>query len=346
MVVVRAPVRISFAGGGSDLAAYYERFGGEVLSAAITRYCYVVVERPDDASIRINSADYRLFESFAPGEVPTVEGPLVLPKAAIERFARRGLRETGIDLFMAAEVPPGSGLGSSSAMAVALGHALAVYTGRRIQPDEAAELACKLEIERLGMPIGKQDQYASAFGGLNTIEFRTSGVTVRPLALPDGVATALSARLLLFSTGQTRDSATILRQQEADTRSKAGVVVSLHRMKALAAEMRSALEAGELDRFGQLLHRGWMEKRALSTKVSTAEIDYWYEAARAAGALGGKIAGAGGGGFLLLYCPVRSQPALRAALAEFGLRELAFDFDTHGAQVLVAIGDRQLAIGD
>ncbi|MCZ7572119.1 MAG: GHMP kinase [Ardenticatenaceae bacterium] len=336
MLIARAPVRISFGGGGTDLAAYYTRFGGFVVSAAITRYCYVVARTPADRRLRIYSADYQITETFRCGEPPVVEEPLILPKAAIERFLDRGLRETGINLFLAAEVPPGTGLGSSSAMAISLIRALAASVGMGLTATEAAGLACWLEIERLGMPIGKQDQYASAFGGLNTIEFTADGVSVRPLRAPADVVAALSARLLLFSTGKSRDSAGILRQQRADTGSKPAVIESLHRIKALAEEMCEALMAADLDGFGGLLDRAWWHKKQLSGKISSATIDQWYEAAREAGALGGKIAGAGGGGFLLLYCPPRRQKAVRAAMAQFGLRELAFGFDFAGAQVLAA----------
>lgn len=332
MVFARAPVRISFGGGGTDLAAYYSRFGGLVVSAAITRYCLVLARRPADATVRINSADYRVWESYDRGVVPAVDGRLTLPKAAIEWFADRGLAEMGVDLFLAAEVPPGTGLGSSSAMAVALTRALASYTETPLDAAGAAEIACWLEIERLQMPIGRQDQYASAFGGLNAIEFTPDGVRVQPLGLPADVVAALNARLLLFSTGRARDSAGILRQQRADTETNAGVIESLHRIKALAEQIREALIDQDLDRFGRLLDLGWQQKKRLSRSVTTTDIDRWYAAARRAGALGGKITGAGGGGFLLLYCPPQRQQAVRAEMARLGLRELAFDFDFTGAR--------------
>lgn len=337
MLIARAPVRMSFGGGGTDLEAYYTRFGGFVVSAAITRYCHIMVRPSADGGIRINSADYQTAETFSRREIPEVAEPLVLPKAAIERFAPHGLRERGVDLFLCAEVPPGTGLGSSSAMAVGLVLGLAASVGMALGAADAAEMACWLEIERLGMPIGKQDQYASAFGGLNMIEFSADGVSVTPLNLPSNVSAALNARLLLFSTGQSRDSARILHQQRADTGSKPVVTESLHRIKALAREMCDALVAEDLDRFGRLLDRAWQYKKRLSGKISSTAIDHWYEAAREAGALGGKIAGAGGGGFLMLYCPPQCQKAVRATMAGFGLRELAFDFDFSGAQVLAAV---------
>ncbi|MCW5851872.1 MAG: GHMP kinase [Anaerolineae bacterium] len=336
MVIVRAPVRISFGGGGTDLAAYYTHFGGFVVSAAITRYSYVVARQPADRSIWINSADYRVCEAFEHGQIPAVEEPLSLPKSAIEAFADLGLRQKGVDLFLAAEAPPGTGLGSSSAMSVALIRALSAYLGLSLDKAAVADRACRLEIERLDMPIGKQDQYASAFGGLNTIEFTDHGVQVRPLNLPASVSGDLSARLMLFSTGQSRHSSGILRQQRADTHTKPQVIEVLHRLKALAHRMRHVLLEHDLDEFGRLLDVGWQEKKRLSKKVSSGQIETWYTAARSAGALGGKIAGAGGGGFMLLYVPVEKQAAVRAVMAEHGLQEMTFDFDFGGVQVMAA----------
>lgn len=332
MIEARAPVRISFGGGGTDLAAYYARHGGVVVSAAITRYSRVAAGPSADGGFAISSEDYGVAERFPAGEPPPVAGALTLPKAAIERFAP-ALRRCGVALSLSAEAPPGSGLGSSSAMAVALVAALSAYTGAHLGKAALADAACRLEIERLAQPIGRQDQYASAFGGINTITFSAGGVRVEPLALAPGVAGALSERLLLFFTGQQRDAASILRQQQADSGANLPVIESLHRIKALACQMREALLGADLDGFGALLDQGWQEKRRLSGRISSAQIDCWYEAARSAGAGGGKIAGAGGGGFLLLYCPPRSQPALRAAMETCGLRELPFDFDHAGAQI-------------
>ncbi len=341
MVVVRAPVRISFGGGGTDLAAYYAHFNGFVVSGAITRYCYVMAKRTYDGSIRISSADYHTWQSYPRGSVLPVTAPLSLPKAAIAWFIERGLLTEGVDLFLASEVPPGTGLGSSSSMAVALVHALAALTGMDMEPEKAAELACELEIGRLAMPIGKQDQYASAVGGLNTIEFSANAVHVSPLALAPEVSSALGARLMLFSTGQARNSAEILDKQRADTEKKVKTVEVLHRIKALAIAMQKALVAGDLDHFGRLLDLSWQEKKQLSRKISSSAIDACYEAARRAGAIGGKIVGAGGGGFLLLYCPPPRQKAVRTALAHYGLREMTFDFDFTGAQVLVNLPDER-----
>jgi len=336
MVIARAPVRISFGGGGTDLAAYYARFGGFVVSAAITRYSYAVAREPAVPGVAITSADYRASASFPLGAPPDLDEPLALPKAALAELGGPALRERGVDLFLAAEIAPGTGLGSSSAMACALVRALAGYRGLRLSRAAVAEAACRIEIERLGMPIGKQDQYASAFGGLNCIELTATGVRVTPLALAEPTRRALEERLLLFSSGRTRSSSGILGQQRKDTETKPEVIESLHRIKALAYEMRDALLAGDLDGFGALLDRAWQQKRGLSGRVSNAEIDAWYAAAREAGALGGKITGAGGGGHLLFYCPPERQRALRTALAVRGLREVSFGFDFEGARVVAS----------
>jgi D-glycero-alpha-D-manno-heptose-7-phosphate kinase len=332
-VIARAPVRISFGGGGTDLPAYYERFGGFVVSAAIARYCYAVAGPSVDGSVGVNSADYRCWERWSAGEAPALTGPLSLPMAVVGWFAEQGLLDRGVEVFTSSEVAPGSGLGSSSAMMVALIHALAAYTDRAMEPAEVAALASHLEIDLLRRPIGKQDQYASAFGGINAITFDVDGVKVDQITLAPGMADGLRDRLLLFSTGQTRDSATILDHQRAATVSDAAVTARLDRMKELAYEMRDALTGGDLDRFGSLLDDGWRLKRGLRG-VSSNSIDRWYDAARGAGALGGKIAGAGGGGFLLLFCPPRSRQAVRERMAALDLRELVFDFDDAGAHVL------------
>ncbi len=342
MVITRAPVRISFGGGGTDLAPYYTRFGGFVISAAITRYAYVAAQRPPTPRVRITSADYRLTETFGVSDTLPVQDPLILPKAAVERFMDRGLRRIGVDLFLSSDVPPGTGLGSSSAMSVSLLRTLATYLDHDLGREDAADLACWLEIERLARPIGKQDQYASAYGGINAIEFTADGAHVTPLGLSrDGVA-ALKSRLLLFSTGQSRNSADILGEQRENTKAKPMVVDTLHKIKGLAHEMHDALRGHALDDFGRLLNETWNLKKSLSHKVSSSAIDAWYGAALEAGALGGKITGAGGGGFLLLYAPPARHSAVRRALTAFGLREMTFDFDFMGAQVMTSAEARRV----
>ncbi len=281
MVIARAPVRISFAGGGTDLEAYYAHHGGLVVSAAITRYCYAVARPSSNGGIQITSADYQHWETYPAGTLPEVAEPLALPKAAIKWFAQRGLLDEGVDLFLTSSVPPGTGLGSSSAMAIALIRALAAFSGSEMSAADVAELACDLEIERLEMPIGKQDQYASAFGGLNAIRFESDGVAVEPLDLPSELIRELNERLLLFSTGKRRNSANILRKQRDDTtKNKPDVSDSLHQLKATAATLRSALTAGRIQDVGTLLDRGWQQKKRLSKRISSSAIDRWYRLAR------------------------------------------------------------------
>jgi len=335
MVTARAPLRISFAGGGTDIDAYYQQYGGLVVSSAITRSCSVTVRPSSDGGIRITSAGSRQSEWFAPGVLPDVAQPLALPKAGIEWFVDRGLLRGGIDLMLGSDVPSGTGLGSSSAMAVALVRALAAYCCIRMNAEQVAELACELEITRLRMPIGKQDQYASAFGGVNAIVFEPGAVRVQPLGLADETIFRLNRRLLLVATGQQHNSSEILRGQRADTDRKKPVVErALHQIKAIAGDVRRALLAGELDEVGRLLDRGWQQKKQLSTAISNGTIDRWYALARQQGALGGKITGAGGGGFLLLYCPPDRREAVRRALGQRGLRELRFALEPDGVRMV------------
>lgn len=340
MIVVRAPLRISFGGGGTDLPAYYERFGGFVVSAAINRYCFAALTESEDRGIHLSSADYGVRESFGPGDIPEIDGPLSLPKAAIRIFADAAPVGRGIDLFLSSEVRPGTGLGGSSAMSVALMHALSAHTGRPMHRAEAAAEAARLEIEVLAKPIGKQDHYASAFGGLNVITFQRDATTVTPLGLPSAVLSRLDQRLLLFFTGASRDSARILTEQRRDTSKDGSVVESLNALKHLAMEMRDALVGGDLDAFGDLLHQGWCYKRKLSPAISSADIDRWYDDARDAGALGGKITGAGGGGYLLTFCAEGTQGTVRRALERHGLSEMRFGFDFEGARTM-ALADPQ-----
>ena len=330
MICIRAPLRVSFGGGGCDLPAYYERFGGIVVSAAITRYCYAQVAETADGVGRVISADYGQRFRWEPARIPRTASPLALPKAALRTYAEQGALTSGVRLALAADVPPGSGLGSSSAMAVATLQALATRFASPLSREEAASQACALEIERLGMPIGKQDQYASAYGGLNMIEFTRERVHVTPLRLSPATREALDERLLLFWTRRSHDSARILRAQRADTQSRPEVIASLHEIKSIAVAMRYALEAGHLDGFGRLLDDAWQTKRRLSNAISSAAIDEWYAAARRAGALGGKITGAGGGGFLLLYVPPAQRHAVCEAMARCGLPEEPFRFDDQG----------------
>jgi len=325
MIVSCAPFRVSFAGGGSDIAQFYHRERGAVLSCAIAKYAFVVVHP------YFNASKYHL--KYARTELvdhlDDVQHPILREALRMQKI------EPGIEVVSVADIPSGTGLGSSSSFSVALLNAL--YAHRRVfAPKEilAAE-ACSLEIERLGEPIGKQDQYAAAYGGINLIEFeRHGGVTVQPMVLPTATAAELEGNLMLFFTGSQRDARTVLSQQVSAMQSSETTFQRLKSMVDLAYEMRDFLIAGDLDAFGRALHRGWEMKRSISSMISTSAIDQLYEKARAAGALGGKIAGAGGGGFLLLYCPKAAQPRVRQALSE--LQSLDFRFDWGGARIAFA----------
>jgi D-glycero-alpha-D-manno-heptose-7-phosphate kinase len=327
-------MRISFGGGGTDLEAYYARYGGFVISTAINKYLYAIVSTDDSDDLQVISADYRSLFRHSPYDDLFWDGDLALPKAILHHF---GIRR-GLNLFLASEVPPGTGLGSSSAAAVTLVRALSTLLEQPMTKQQVAELACSIEISKMGMPIGKQDQYASAFGGFNTISFSSQGVTVEPLNIPPEVRHTLERRLLLFFTGSSRESTSILKQQRKSTEAQdEAVLKALHHIKHVAIEMQTCLECGDLEEFARLLDSAWQEKRRLASGLSTGFIDECYQLALDQGASAGKITGAGGGGFLLLYCQEPAQEAVTRALEERGLKRMDFHFDTQGATVVLNV---------
>lgn len=331
-LIARAPMRISFGGGGTDLEGYYSRYGGVVVSAAIDKYFYAVISESGSQSLQLISANYGSFHCQEAVEDLVWDGNLALPKAVVDHF---GL-PPGHDIFMASEIPPGTGLGSSSAAAVCLCLALSEKQGRRASRQEVAELASRLEIEKLGMPIGKQDQYASAFGGINLIRFEREGTTVEPLRLSPERVRELEGALMLFFMGSSRSSSSILRQQRESTcRGDPVVIESLHAIKEMALQMRFEIEQGDLAAVGRLLDLAWQSKKRLASSVTNPTIDRWYRIARDAGAVGGKVTGAGGGGFLLLYCPPERQAEVARVLREQGLHQMRFQFDFLGAHILL-----------
>jgi len=346
MLLARAPVRISFAGGGTDLEAYYARYGGMVVSAAIDKYFYVFVSPSAGDGVHISSSDYRSFYRWSREEEPVWDGDLRLPRAILHEF---GVRD-GLSAFLASEIPPGTGLGSSSTVAVALIKALATLSGQRLEPTQIAELAARIEIDKLGSPIGKQDQYAASFGGVNAIYFEKDGVRLEPLRLDLEVRADLERRLLLFFTGSSRSANDILREQrDATAGGSTGVLDALHEIKRAAVECRAVLERGDLTRFGEILDEGWHYKKRLAGSISNPRIEELYQRARRAGAAGGKITGAGSGGFLLLYCEPTYQPALCAEMEAQGLYRMDFRFDSGGAKVLMnssphAVGSQPVAV--
>ena len=329
MLIVRAPMRVSLAGGGTDLASYYQQHGGEVLSTTIDKYFYVFLSPSEGHHLQVSSSDYRTFYRQRLDEPSLWDGVLSLPKAVIDHF---GI-QTGLSVFLASQAPPGTGLGSSSAVAVALIKAMSVLSGQKLSRHQIAELACSIEIDRLGMPIGKQDQYAAAFGGLNYFRFTRDAVDVERLDPGPEVMAALEERLMLFFTGMWHDSGEILKEQRENSR--AAAVEYLHRIKAVARAMRDDLHRGDLSHVGERLHESWLAKRELATGITLPQIDRWYDLARSAGAAGGKIAGAGGGGFLLLYCEPEYQERVTDRLSAAGLVQMDFSFESGGALVIM-----------
>ncbi len=338
MLIARAPVRVSFFGGGTDLPAYYTQYGGAVLSTTINRYVYVILSVNDAGALQITSSDYRTFYRHQPGEPLLWDGDLSLPRAVLQHF---GVVQ-GASIFLASEIPPGTGLGSSSSVTVALVKAIGAACGHQYSPAELAELACEIEIDKLGKPIGVQDQYAAAYGGLNWMSFDTEGVHVEPLQVEPETLCRLEENLLLMFIGMAHDSAVILaRQSQASREREPAVIGALQGAHALAGQARGLLERGEVDRFGALLHEAWQHKKQFANGVSSDFIDRCYALARRNGALGGKIAGAGGGGFLLFYCLTGARDQVERVLTESeGLRRMDFCFEADGARVLFNAGLR------
>jgi D-glycero-alpha-D-manno-heptose-7-phosphate kinase len=330
MIITRSPFRVSFFGGGSDLPAFYRRSPGAVLSTTIDRYMYLSVHPHfDGRSLLVKYSQTELAERPA-----DIRHPIV--RRALERLGITG----GLEITSTADLPAGTGLGSSSAFAVALLHALYAQRGRVVSAARLAHEASAIEIDDLDEPIGKQDQYATAHGGLNLIRFfPDDSVDVTPIAISQASRQALERSLLMFYTGVQRAAGSVLAAQrhalEHDQAKRAAVT----RMVELAHHGRALLEAGEIQRFGALLDDGWQIKRTLTAQVSTPEIDRLYGAARAAGAWGGKLLGAGAGGFLLVAADAAAHPAIRAALA--GMRELPVRFERGGCK-LVYLGEDPL----
>lgn len=334
MLIARAPMRISFGGGGTDLEAYYAKYGGLVINTAINKYFYAVITTDESDDLQIISADYRSLFRHSPYEDLFWDGDLALPKAILHHF---GIRR-GINLFIASEVPPGTGLGSSSAAAVTLIRAISTLVEQPMTKRQVAELASFIEISKMGMPIGKQDQYAAAFGGLNKITFTGQEVTVEPLKIAPDVRQMLERRLMLFFTGSSRESTSILKRQRKSTEDRDEVVLqALHNIKRVAIDIQTCLERGNLDEFARLLDYSWQEKRRLAPGLSTSFIDECYALALQHGATAGKITGAGGGGFLMLYCHEYAQDAVTRALEGRGLKRMNFRFDRQGATVVLNV---------
>ncbi len=325
MIISRAPVRFSLGGGGTDIPAYSDQFGGFLVAAAIDKYIYVSANRRFYSDIRLSYSKTEI--------VPTVD--------EIEhRIFREALKLTGvtnhIELTSIADLPANSGLGSSSAFTVALLNALHTYKREFRSTEQLAAEACHLEMERLGEPIGKQDQYISAYGGVTAFTFDTDGsVHVEPVPVAEEVLDELQNNLLIIYSGVERAASPILAEQGARVRAlDEGTLQRMHRIKELGREVWRLLIKGDIDRYGELLHEHWTNKRKLASKMTDPVIDEHYEAARRAGAIGGKLMGAGGGGFFMFYTRPGDRRRVLEAMIARGLRPLRFRFDLDGARIV------------
>lgn len=320
MIIVQTPLRLSFLGGGTDFEDFYKlNGGGAVLSTGIDKHVFVIVKERFDDMIYLNYSKKEIVE-----DVDSVQHELIR-----EAMRATGV-ERGVEITTLADVPSeGTGLGSSSSITVGLLQALHTYQGETVTAEELARQACRIEIDILGKPIGKQDQYIAAYGNMRLITFRRNGIEPRKIAISEEGKRALNENLLLFYTGRTRQATHILAEQKAGIGARTQV---LNEMARLAFEARDSLVCGALHEFGELLDRGWQLKKQLASGISGEEIDEIYRAAIRAGAIGGKVAGAGGGGFLLLYCPAGKRDAVRGRLSR--LRELPFMFQGDGSKVI------------
>lgn len=327
----KAPLRISFAGGGTDVSPYVEERGGVVLSATIDKYAYGSLRLRADQDITVQSLDYDIVAKYHVDDELDYDGELDLVKAVIKNMANG--HKQGLDFFIHSDAPPGSGLGSSSTMVVALIGLLRHWQRLPLTNYEMAKLAYYIERRELGIQGGMQDQYAAVFGGFNFIEFGPSAVIVNPLRIDEGILNELQYNLLLCYTGRTRLSANIIKTQvDAYVRRKKTVLDAMDELKRLTVEMKNALLQGQLDGFGRLLHEAWVNKRQMAKQITNPGIDTLYETARKHGALGGKISGAGGGGYMFFYCEFDRKHLIAEALETLGAQVVEFGFDRHGLQ--------------
>ena len=325
----KAPLRISFGGGGTDVPPYPEERGGAVLSSTIDRYAYcTLIERTDD-SINVKSLDYDIVTSYHVNDELQYDGKLDLVKAAIKVLKVKN----GFNLFLHSDAPPGSGLGTSSALVVALVGAFKHWLKLPLTDYDIAELAYHIERKEAGIKGGKQDQYAATFGGFNFIEFLGKTTIVNPLRIRMDTLSELEYRLMLCYTGKARLSAGIIEDQaKGYIQRKDDVVHALDETKKLAISMKNALLLGKLNEFGLLLHEGWGCKKRFSNKVTDTRIDELYEVARQNGAIGGKLLGAGGGGYLLFLCEFDKWHIVAEKLEKAGGKVVSFAFDLRGMQ--------------
>jgi D-glycero-alpha-D-manno-heptose-7-phosphate kinase len=324
MIITRSPLRISLGGGGTDLPSYYSRHGGFLIAAAIDKYVYINVHRRFRDGFLLK---YSQLEEA--GTIDEIKHPVI--REALRLVA---IQERNLEITSMADIPAGTGLGSSGSFTTALLKALHALGKNLVHPAELAEQACRIELEKLAEPIGKQDQYIAAYGGITSFKFlKDGGVEAFPLQISEETLFNLEDNLLLFFTGYSRSASKILKEQ--DDKSKQGdqaMIDNLHFIKELGVQSQRALQSDDLHEFARLMDVHWRRKKERSEGMSNSEIDHWYEVAMTNGALGGKLIGAGGGGFLMFYTD--DKACLRRAMREKGLAEVRFRFDFEGTKIL------------
>jgi len=324
MLITRSPLRISLGGGGTDLPSYYTKHGGFLISAAIDKYVWVTLLRPFVRGVYLKYSQIEHVE-----RVEDIQHPIIR-----EAFQMLGITDPQHEITTLADIPAGTGLGSSGSFTTALLKALHSFERRLLLPGDLARLACELEIDRLHRPVGKQDQYIAAYGGITCFDFDRDGtVHAAPLAMSQSTLHELEDHLLLFFTGFSRSASDILKEQDQRTKqADIEMVENLNYVKELGLRSRLALEQGKPTTFGEIMHEHWERKRKRSAGMTNPQIDEWYELGRKAGAVGGKLVGAGGGGFLMFYAPEPQR--VRAAMADARLEEVRFRFDFDGTRVV------------
>jgi len=325
LIITRSPLRISLGGGGTDLSSYYEKFSGFLISAAIDRYVYITLHRTFQPGYIIKYSQMEKVNS-----VEEIQHPIIRESLKLLIFENDYLEITSM-----ADIPAGTGLGSSGSFTTALLKALHTYKRNLIHPKDLAEQACHIEIDKLGEPIGKQDQYIAAYGGITCMEFAKNGtVKAYPLKIDKEILYDLEDNLLLFFTGYSRAASSILEEQHHKSMDNDKAMIdNLHFIKELGIQSKEALEKGDLTKFGELMNVHWEHKKKRSGQMSNPKIDEWYDLALKNGAMGGKLIGAGGGGFLMFYA--RDKVQLRHAMLKAGLEEVRFRFDFEGTKLLV-----------
>ena len=326
MIIARSPLRITLGGGGTDLPSYYERFEGFLVAAAIDKYVYITIHENFTPDLILK---YSRLERVA--EASKVEHPIIR-----EAFALLDMNGCGLEVASMADIPAGTGLGSSGSFTTALLKALHAHKKDLVHPADVAEQACEIELGRLKEPIGKQDQYIAAYGGLTCFKFLPGGkVEAWPLKASEETRDNLEDNLLLFFTGYSRSASGILKEQDQKSKQDdKGMIENLHFVKDLGLQSQRALEKGDLREFARLMDVHWQRKKQRSGGMSNSDINKWYDLAMANGALGGKLIGAGGGGFLMFYAEDKAR--LRQAMRQAGLREVRFRFDFEGTKLLIS----------